>query len=272
MHLLLYDAQYVYWCTTSPNGSASVWIVVGCMLRVRGSVHSSCVRWSMWSNPSAGWPSLASIHCHKLYFSCEYVKVCLAVRWEVTEVAICLQSSKSNHSFWAAVCAFIVIYVSRIFYVGIKVPVFACVSWSSVATGHSTSFICSTVRLVSVSNFPEHDFEWKMCPINGFVWWLVMCRAFHMSRMVESLTRKEWQWACCCVLTFLSGCLLWGLMKLCLVGSFLVRQVLIHSKYVVLFHCKVSHHGTSVKVQYVCSLCMGTSYGFLQVVSLLVEK
>ena len=120
------------------------------------------------------------------------MKVCLAVKWEVAEVAICLWSSKSNSSFWA-VCAFIVIYVSSIFYMGIEVPVFACMSQSSVASGHSMLFICSTVRLVSVSNFPEHSFEWLMCPITGFV--AVACHvqsiSHHVSSMVESLTRQE---------------------------------------------------------------------------------
>ena len=51
----------------------------------------------------------------------------------------------------------------------------------------------------------------------------VMCRAFNVSSMVESLTRQEWQWACCCVVwpsAWLSSCEV--PMKLCLVVSFLV--------------------------------------------------
>ena len=44
----------VYWHTTSPKGSVGHGVEVGCVLRVRESVHSSCSRQSMQSNPSSG--------------------------------------------------------------------------------------------------------------------------------------------------------------------------------------------------------------------------
>ena len=50
--------------------------------------------------------------------------------------------------------AFFVIYVSSISYMSIEVSVFACLSCSSVVSGHSVGFICSAVCLVSVSNIP----------------------------------------------------------------------------------------------------------------------
>ena len=59
----------VYWYTTSLNGVVGVGAEAGCVLSVRERVCSSCSRWSMQSNPSAGWPSQASTHCHKLCIS-----------------------------------------------------------------------------------------------------------------------------------------------------------------------------------------------------------
>ena len=44
----------MYWCTTSPNGSVGVGVEVDCALSVIQRVCSSCSRWSMQFNPSAG--------------------------------------------------------------------------------------------------------------------------------------------------------------------------------------------------------------------------
>ena len=57
----------MYWHTTSPNGSVGVGVEVGYVLSVR--VCTSHSRWSIWSNPSACWPSPASNCCHKLCIS-----------------------------------------------------------------------------------------------------------------------------------------------------------------------------------------------------------
>ena len=55
----------VYWHTTSPNGSVGDGVEVGCTLSARERFCSSLSSWSMQSNPSAYWSSLASTHCHK---------------------------------------------------------------------------------------------------------------------------------------------------------------------------------------------------------------
>ena len=43
------------------------------------------------------------------------------------------------------------------------------------------------------------------------LWHPVMCRAFYISSIVESLTRQEQWWACCCVVCPSPGVFLWGL-------------------------------------------------------------
>ena len=56
----------VYWSITSPNGSEGAGVEVSCTLSVR---ERYCSSHSTWINPSAGQPSLASTHCHKLLIS-----------------------------------------------------------------------------------------------------------------------------------------------------------------------------------------------------------
>ena len=53
----------LYWHTTSLNGFVGAGVEVSCGLSMRERFHSSFYKWSMWSNPSAGWPSLASTYC-----------------------------------------------------------------------------------------------------------------------------------------------------------------------------------------------------------------
>ena len=59
----------VYWHTNFPDGSVDDGVGVSFDLSMRERFCSSCSRWSMQSNPSGGCPSLASIHCHKLFIS-----------------------------------------------------------------------------------------------------------------------------------------------------------------------------------------------------------
>ena len=56
----------VYWGITSPKGSKGEGVEVGCALSMR---ERFCSSHSMQTNPSIGWPSLTSTHCHKLLIS-----------------------------------------------------------------------------------------------------------------------------------------------------------------------------------------------------------
>ena len=75
------------------------------------------------------------------------------------------------------------------------------------------------------------------------------------SSMVESLTRQEQQWACCCYEWFSSHEVLAKYpAKFCLVvpfPSWMSAGPFCISLYcMILFYCEISHHGTSVKVQH----------------------
>ena len=72
----LWDFFASVWCIVCPCiGKPLLWMVLqvlGLKSVVpweQGRLCSSCSRQSMWSNPSAGWPSLASIHHFTMFIS-----------------------------------------------------------------------------------------------------------------------------------------------------------------------------------------------------------
>ena len=145
--------------------------VLGLKLVVSGvwqRVCNSHFRWSMQSNPSTGWPSLASTHCYKLCIS-------LASRFKSPWLLgrrLLRQPSASDPLKAIVVSELFMLSLSSVFLVSSMRAlrsVFACLSHSSMVSGHSVGFICSAVCLVSVYNFPQHGLDWWTCPSVTFV-------------------------------------------------------------------------------------------------------
>ena len=114
-------------------------------------------------------------------------------------------------------------------------------SWISMVGSHNMHFICIAISLVSISYFSKYCFEWWMWSKAAVSWH----ECYSDNKMVESLTRQEWCKAWCVVVCVLCTFQLtaWNfpwqsLYRVVECWSILCR---------VLFHCEVSHHGTSVK-------------------------
>ena len=126
----------IYRCTTSPNGSGGVGVEVDCMLRVRESVCSSHSRQSICSNPSTVWPSPASMHCHKLHI---FLVSMFKSAWLLGRRSL-RQPSTADPPRAIIVSELFVLSLPSMF--PVQVSVFACISCSSMASGHSMTCIC----------------------------------------------------------------------------------------------------------------------------------
>ena len=208
----LWDLFVFVWCIVSLCIGIlllqmALWLLgldVGCALNMRERLCSFYSRWSMQSNPSTGWPSLDSTHCHKLFTSLESIFKSAWLlgrrlpRWPSTSEPL-----KAIVSIWA-VCTFTVIvgahiYVSGIFYMGVKVSVFACLSCSSMVSGHSVDLYVAQYDWYLSQIF--WALSWVVNPSDHYFCCGILSCAEHVYRSstVESLTRQEWRWACCCV-------------------------------------------------------------------------
>ena len=153
--------------------------------------------------PLAGWPSPPSTHCHKLCISLGRM---LTFSWLLGRRSLrqpsASDSPKSNHSI-QTVCAFIVI-------VG---PISMPLASSTRELSSLSSPVCPVPpwQVVIVWVLYIAQYEWHLSPIFPsmvmsdeytcsllLVQCPVMCRAFYISSVVESLARQEWLWACCC--------------------------------------------------------------------------